>query len=142
MAMESTKTINGTYGKCYHDGEWLTNVFGIELQIDISYEDVKRSGTRKIGKKAATIDQSGTLKSYKVTRAFEKAIGQIMDDRSGAFVTELVVQLDDPENTEVAEFIRIKGVQFTNIPVLSSEHGSLVEDELNFVFEDFEYINN
>lgn len=140
MALDSTKVVNGSYAKVFHDGEWLTNVFGVELTIEINYEDVSRSGTRKIGKKATTIDMSGTLQSYKVTRAFEKAIAQIMDDRKGAFVTELLVQLDDPENTDVNEFIRVKGVQFTNIPVMSSEAGSLVEEELQFVFDDYEYL--
>ena len=140
MAMESTKVISGTYGKLYHDGEWLSNVFGVEVNVDINYEEVKRSGTRKVGHKAMSINLSGTLKSYKVTREFEKAIAQIMDDRKGAFFTELIVQLDDPENPEMAEFVRLKGVQFENIPLMNFEHGTMVEDELNFLFEDYEYM--
>lgn len=140
MAMDSTKVISGTYGKLYHDGEWLTNVFGVEANVDINYEEVKRSGTRKVGHKAMSINLSGTIKAYKVTRTFEKAVAQIMDDRKGAFVTELIVQLDDPENQEMAEFIRLKGVQFENIPLMNYEHGTQVEEELNFLFEDYEYM--
>lgn len=138
--LESTKVINGSHGKLYHDGVWMSSVHSVELTIEVNYEDVKRSGTRKIGKKATTIDSSGTFTSYKVSQDFVRAIGQIMDDSKGAFVTELIMQVEDPENKDTQQFIRVKGVQFTNIPVMSFEHGSIIEDEFNFVFEDYEFM--
>lgn len=138
--LESTKVINGSFGKLYHDGVWMSNVHSVELTIEINYEDVPRSGTRKMGKKATTIDSSGTFTSHKVSQDFVKAVGQIMDDSKGAFVTELIMQVEDPENTDTQQFVRVKGVQFTNIPVMSFEHGSLIEDEFNFVFEDYEFM--
>lgn len=138
MALESTKTLNGSYGKVYHEGEHLTHVFGIELNVDVEYADIKRSGTRHNGYKATTIKSAGTIKGYKINSAFVDAISQIMDDRKGAFVTELHAQLDDPENPEMAGMYRIKGVQFTKIPAINFEHGSIVEEELPFVCEGYE----
>lgn len=128
----------GHFGKLYHEGEWLTNVTGVELNVDINYEEVARAGTRVMGHKAGTITMNGTIASHKVTRRFVDAISQILDDKRGAFVTELLVELDDPENTEMQGFYRIKGVQFNTIPILNYEHGSIVEEELQFVFTGFE----
>lgn len=141
MVMKSTDAVSGTFGKLIHNGEWLTNVYGVEVSGDINYEDVKRSGTRSRGKKAIDYEFTGTIKSYKLSNAFIKQIARITDDKQGAFVTELIVSVEDPENPAVAaEKIRIKGVQFTNIPVINFEQGSLVEEELQFVCEGFEYI--
>lgn len=136
--LDATRVINGSYGKLYHDGEWLTNVTGVELNIDINYEEVPRAGTRVLGHKATTITMTGTIQSFKVTRRLVDAISQILDDGQGAFVTELLVNIDDPENPDMRGFIRLKGVQFTNIPLMSFEHGSLVEEELQFVFTGYE----
>lgn len=141
MALDSTKVLNGSYGKLYLAGEHLTNVYGVELSINVNYEDIMRSGTRWVGKKATTLDASGTISSYKVSSALVDAISQIMDDRKGAFVTELHIQVDDPENPEMAGMYRIKGVQFNTIPVISFEHGSIIEEELQFVFEGYERLS-
>jgi len=138
--MDSTKTLNGALGKLYHEGEWLTNVTGVELTSDINYEEIKRAGTRKMGHKATTVTSSGTISSYKLTHKFVKLIGQIMNDKKGAFVTELITEINDPDNPEASGFIRVKGVQFNKIPVLKYEHGSIVEEELTFVFDDYEFL--
>lgn len=136
--LDATKVLNGAFGKLHHEGEWMTNVTGIELNVDINYEEVPRAGTRVLGHKATTITMNGTIASYKVTRKFVDSISQILDDKKGAFVTELLAEMDDPENPEMTGFYRIKGVQFNTIPLLSYEHGSIVEEELQFVFTGYE----
>ncbi|MGN7387723.1 phage tail tube protein [Sporosarcina sp. SAFN-015] len=136
--LDATRTLMGTFGKLHHEGEWLTNVTGIELNADINYEEVPRAGTRVLGHKAGTIVMEGTIQSYKVTPKFVDAISQILDDKKGAFVTELMAEMDDPENPDMKGFYRVKGVQFKNIPILSFEHGSIVEEELQFVFTGYE----
>lgn len=138
MALDSTKTLSGSFGKVYHEGKHLTHVFGLELNVEVSYEDVKRSGTRHTGHKAMSINSDGTIKSYKVTNEFIDAISQIMDDRKGAFVTDLHAQLDDPENPAMSGMYVIKNVQFTKIPAINFEHGSIVEEELPFVCDGYE----
>lgn len=136
--LNSTKTISGSFGKVYHEGEHLTHVYGIELTVDVDYEEVKRSGTRHVGYKAMSIKTSGTIKSYKMNNEFIDAVSQIMDDKNGAFVTELIAQLDDPEHPEMSGMFRIKGVQFTKIPAINFEYGAIVEEELPFVAEGYE----
>ena len=83
---------------------------------------------------------SGTLTGLKINHSLVKAISQIMDDKKGAFVTELLAEVNDPEAPSAKAFIRVKGVQFNTIPVLNFEHGSIVEEELPFVFSDYEFL--
>lgn len=141
MTMKSQSVINGSYGKVYENGQWLMNVYGLEATGDVNYEEVARSGTRALGQKATTVSYTGSMQAHHVSNEFTNKIRQISDDSMGAHFTELIVSLEDPENPQMArEKIRLKGVQFTNIPIISFEHGSLVGQELQFVFEGFETI--
>lgn len=138
MALESVKTLSGSFGKLYHEGVHLTNVYGLELNVEVTYADVNRSGTRHIGRKAISISTDGTISSYKQSTAFIDAISQILDDRNGAFITDLHAQIDDPENPELSGMYVIKNVQFTRIPAINFQYGEIVEEELPFVCEGYE----
>lgn len=138
--LDPTRTIQGTFGEIWSDGVWLSNFFQGEAMADISYEDVKRAGTRKTGNKLGAIKLSGTITGYKVTSALARKVAQVLNDRQGAFVTELIMKLDDPE-AYGAERVRLKGVQFTKIDIMKFEHGTIVETEWPFVFDDFEYLD-
>lgn len=140
MALDSTKVLNGTFGKMYHEGEWLTNVTQAELTGEINKEEVPRAGTRTIGHKQTSITWSGSMTGYKVTNDFIKKIAQIADDTKGAFVTELVLKLNDPENPQGNTWVRVKGVQFDSIPILSYEVNSVVTEELPFTCSGVEFL--
>lgn len=139
MALDATKTLNGSFGKMYHDGEWLTNVTQAEAAGEINKEEVLRAGTRVVGHKVTTITYSGSMTGYKITNALVKKIAQVADDTKGAFVTELVMKLQDPESADKT-WVRLKGVQFDSIPILSYEVGSIVNEETPFTFSGFEYL--
>jgi predicted DNA-binding ribbon-helix-helix protein len=139
--LDSTKVINGSFGKMFHDGDWLTNVTKAEATVEISKEEVPRAGTRWIGHKVTSLTGSGSMTGYKITNDFVKKIAQVADDNQGSFVTELIMKIDDPENHEGKTYIRLKGVQFDSIPLLNYEVGSIVEEETPFTFSQFEYLD-
>ncbi|MBA9027517.1 phage tail tube protein [Peribacillus huizhouensis] len=140
MTLDSTKTLNGSFGKMYSaDGEWLTNVQSAEAQGEITKEEVHRAGTRVTGHKVTGITYSGAMTGYKVTTKLAKQIAQVANDSKGSFVTELVMKLDDPESADKA-WVRLKGVQFDSIPILKYEMKSLVMEETPFTFSGFEYL--
>ncbi|MEH7521686.1 phage tail tube protein [Bacillus sp. JJ1503] len=139
--LDASKTLNGSFGKMFHDGEWLTNVTQAEATGDITKEEISRAGTRVKGHKVTSIVYSGSMTGYKITSALSKRIAQIADDSQGSFVTELVMKLDDPENRDGKTWVRLKGVQFDSIPILKYEVGSIVEEETPFTFSGFEYLN-
>jgi Phage tail tube protein len=141
MALDATKVLNGSFGKMFHDGEWLTNVTQAEATGEINKEEVLRAGTRAVGHKQTTITYSGSMTGYKITTTLAKRIAQVANDNQGAFVTELTMKLDDPDNHEGKTWVRLKGVQFDSIPILSYEVGSIVTEETPFTFSGFEYLD-
>lgn len=140
MALDATKIISGTFGTCWHEGEWLTNVTSVEATIEIDKEEVKVAGTRWVGHKTMALTGTGTIGSYKLTSTFAKLISQITDDGQAPYVTELIVKLADPESYGV-ERVRIKGVQFDSVPLVNFEVGSMVEEELPFTFSGYEFLD-
>ncbi|CAH0305098.1 phage tail tube protein [Priestia megaterium] len=140
MTLDPSRTINGSFCKVYQNGNWILNAKGLELQTEINYEDIIRAGTRKVGKKATTIESTGTMTNYKVTHAWVRSISSIKNDAKGSFKTELLVEINDPENPNGKAWIRVKGVQFSTIPILNYEVGQIVEEELPFVFDDWDFV--
>lgn len=139
--LDSRKVASGSFGKVYENGVWLDNIYGFSLDGENSYEEIKRSGTRAVGHKLMSTSYSGSMSLYHTDNEFAKRINQASNDSAGAYFTELIVVLEDPENSELGrEKIRVKGVQFTNNPVISYEHGSVSEKELQFVCEGYEFI--
>ncbi|MFY2158064.1 phage tail tube protein [Cytobacillus firmus] len=138
--LDSTKTLDGSFGKMYHDGEWLTNVTQAEATVEINKEEIAIAGTRWIGHKSTNLTGSGSMTGYKITSALAKKIAQIADNTKGAFVTELVMKLDDPDSYEGKQWVRLKGVQFDSIPILQYEHGTIVLEETPFTFTGFELL--
>ena len=138
--LDSSKTLNGSFGKLYSsDGTWLTNVNRVELNGEVSKEEIKRSGTRVRGHKVTGITFSGSCTGYKVGTAFAKELAQVKNSNSPTLVTSLVFKLDDPDASEKI-WIRVKGVQFDSIPIINSEAEVVVTEETPFTFSDFEYL--
>lgn len=140
MALDSKTVINGSFVKVYYEGEWLTDMTNLEVIDEFSYEDVPRSGTRRTGKKLVGVEGTGTAGGYKTSKRFTRLLQQNADDSQGAFVTELMFEVSDPETPEANGFWRVKEVQFENNPIISSEPGSFVEQELNFTHQGVEEI--
>jgi hypothetical protein len=140
MALDSSRVINGQYGEVWKEGKWLTNVTKAEATVEINKEEIVRSGTRWVGHKVTSLKGGGTISGYKVTSDFIKAIGSVAADRGKPYVTELILKLNDPESWG-AERVRLKGVQFDQIPLGNFEVGSLVEEELPFTFSGYNLLD-
>lgn len=140
MALDATRVINGQYGEVWQEGKWLTNVQSAEATVEINKEEILRSGTRWKGHKVTSLSGSGTIRGYKVTSDFIKLIGSVASDRGKPYVTELILKLDDPESFG-AERVRLKSVQFDQIPLGTFEVGSLVEEELPFTFSGYDLLD-
>lgn len=140
MALDATRIINGQFGELHHEGVWMTNVTSVEAVVEINKEEIVRAGTRWVGHKSTTLTGSGTIQGYKVTSDWVQRIGSIAGDRGVPFVTELIVKLDDPEAFG-AYRVRLKGVQFDSIPLVTYEVGSLVEEEMPFTFTGYDLLD-
>jgi hypothetical protein len=136
--LDASRVINGSFGSVFDaNGRWLTNVKSAEAMVEIEKEDVSRAGTRWKAQKVTGLKGTGTISGYRVTSDMIQAIGQVANDRSGAFATELRMKLDDPEAFG-AMSVRLKGVTFDQIPLMKYELNSIVEEELPFTFTGYE----
>ena len=140
--LDSSRVISGSFAKVIDaDGTWLTNVNNVTAEVEISYEDVPRSGTRWIGHKVMSLNGTGTIGGYFVTTEFLERIGRITDDRLAPYVTQLIVELDDPEAFG-AYRVRLKDVQFETIPIANFEIGTFSEFELTFNFAGYDVLDH
>lgn len=133
MALDESKTINGSYGEVWHAGEWLTNITSAEAVVEFNKEEVLRAGTRWTGNKLVSIKGSGTISGYKVSTKWIEAQLGVLADRGVPFVTELTFKLDDPESFGAMR-VQLTGVMFDKLDLVNFEVGSLVEEELPFTF--------
>jgi len=140
MVLDPTRTINGSYGTVWMDGQWLTNFNKCEASGDINKEELNLAGTRVTGHKTTNVTYSGSISGYRVTSTLVKAIGQVGTDRGKPLVTELIAKLDDPEAYGF-ERIRLKGVQFDKIDLVNFEANKIVETELPFTFSGYEFLD-
>lgn len=140
MALDSTRVINGTFGEVWHDGRWMSNITSCEATVEIEKEDVPRAGTRWRGHKVMGLNGTGSMSGYKVTSEFVERIGSIARDNGKEFVTEIIVALKDPDAFG-AYRVRLKNVTFDAIPLINFEVGSVVEEELNFTFSEYELLD-
>ena len=140
MVLDATKTMNGQFGKLYHDGVWMTNVTSARASVDIGKEEIMIAGSRWKGHKQVSLTGSGTMTGYKITNDLAKQIGTVFSAKNKTFVTELVMKLEDPDNPEGKVWIRLRGVQFDTVPLLNYEHGSIVTEETPFTFYGFNFL--
>jgi hypothetical protein len=139
MALDSSLVFKGEHGEVWSDGVWLTNFYQVEFTADISYDDIKRAGSRTMGNKAGTIKYSGTITGYKISNDLARKVAQVTNDKLGAFVSELICKIYNPD-TGVTERVRIKGVQFSKIDIMKFDHGAVVETEWPFLADGYEYL--
>lgn len=141
LPLDASRVISGNYGVVYDEnGNWLTNVQALEATIEIQKEDILRAGTRWAAKKVTGLAGSGTLRGYLVTSTWIEKIAEVAKTNGKQFVTSISFMLADPEAYGDYK-VTLTGVEFDNIPLANFEVGSIVEQELNFTFTGFQFIN-
>lgn len=138
--LDPTRTINGRYGEVHRDGKWLVNITSAEANVEFDKEEINIAGSRWKGHKITGLNGSGSMSGYKITTELIVEIAQVCEDRGKPLVTELILKLDDPESYG-AYRVRLKGVTFNGLPLLSYEVGSIVEEELEFTFTGIEFLD-
>ncbi len=138
--MDDTRVLNGSYGECLNDGKWLTNIYKMTADLELSYGDVKMSGSRWTGQKLLGIKGTGSISGYKITSELVQNAARITNDRKSEYVTELIFKIDDPEAFG-CERVRLKHVKFSKIPVVGFEVGAIVEEEWPFSFWGVEWLD-
>lgn len=133
MALDPSRTINGSYGELFIDGVWQTQVHRLEGRITINRREVRLAGARHTGYKATGTAGDGTITGFKVTSHFLRLVGAYQrNSRSQQTPALLRYQLDDPEAFG-AEIVELVGVKFWEVPI-GFQVDELVEEAVPFTF--------
>ncbi len=137
-ALDSFRTINGSHGAVYENGEWLTNFNKMSAQVEIQKQELKLSGDRWVRHKVTGLKGTGTVTGLKVTSRMTQLNQDVtLDNRAVTTRTELISKIDDPEAFGY-ERIRLKNVIFDRLQLVEWEAGTVCPEELAFTFEEWE----
>lgn len=128
------EVINGTYGHVYDEnGEELQTTQEFETAIDFEKEEIKIPGEFLTKHKVMGGSGSGTVKFLKVDSRLQKKIAE-----NPTAKYNYIGKLADP-TARGEEAVLYKGVSFDSVPLQGHSMGELVEVEIDFTFDDFEY---
>jgi len=137
-ALDSFRTINGSYGAVYENGEWLTNFNKMSAKVEIQKQELKLSGDRWVRHKVTGLKGTGTISGFKVTSRMTTLNQAVtLDNRAKTTRTELISKVDDPEAFGF-ERIRLKNVIFDVLQLVEWDAGAVCPEELAFTFEEWE----
>lgn len=128
--------INGSFGECWIDDDYMAEVLGVTAEIAITYEDINRPRKLGTGKKMMGIEQTGSLKFNKVTSRFIKKLSDNLKAGKQTSST-IITKLDDPDALG-AERILLKNVVFEGLTLANWEAKTKGEQETSFFFDDWE----
>lgn len=139
MAIPSNRTINGTWGEVWLDGELVSECFGLTAKAKFNRETISQCGVMGNDGKITSIDYSGTMRLNKVFSRMSGKIGEKI--RNGQDVRFTIIsKLDDPD-AYGAERVVLKNVSFDDLTLADWEAKKTGTVDCPFTFTDFEYLD-
>lgn len=131
--------MSGTFGKAWLDGELVFEAKACDASVEIQQEAVKQPGRLADGQKMVGYSGTGTLRiSHVFSRAISKISAAIKTGVNPEFT--LLSEVNDPAAFG-AERVLLKGVQFTTLNLINWELGVVGEQEMPFIFTDWEPVS-
>lgn len=136
---DHNKTIRGTHGKLWVDGDRMSNVRSFEATLAIDYEDMDINGDYGQKKRYMGYSISGTMTLFKVDSYIAKKIhkGVMNGDLPDV---KIVAALDDPTSYG-AERVALYDVKFDQLTLNRFENKTLTEEEIPFTAGSFEFLD-
>lgn len=131
MAQTIDKTLRGSFGKVWLEGQEIGIVESIEASVAVDYSDIYVG----FDKDRREVSQSGTGKvSFKPTLSDVTALyKQFRENKSKRFVIEANLADKAAEGGQ-EEGYQFNGVTFDEFPLAGWTKGEVVTKELNFAF--------
>lgn len=136
---EARRVVNGTYGECWLDGDYLAEVTGCNIKIDFNKQAVNQVQTFMEGNKIIGGKGTGTLKFNKVTSRMLQYLSDAT--KKGIFEPMTIISnIKDPEAFG-AERVKVSGVLFDSLTLADWEVAKTGEESYSFTFTDFTLID-
>jgi Phage tail tube protein len=139
---EAHEAFSGTYAQIIKDGRWLAQFHSVNVDLEVSYEDIPQSGRLNPGKKFSGYSMSGSMTGHQYDTEFIKELTAFMrNPKLAPPVHNLLLVNEDPAVKSPYK-VQLYGVKFTGFPLFNGEHGTPVEQEFSFTADSFEIIEN
>lgn len=135
---EDRNVINGTFGECWIDNDYMAEAIGLKAKIKLDTTEVKMTGTLSKGTKVTGKSGSGTVKLNKISSYFIKRMDADLKAGKATRAT-IITNLEDPEAFG-AEKIALNNCVFTELTIADWEAGKLCEESVPFTFSDFDVL--
>lgn len=138
-SLRPEEVINGTWGECWVDGDYMFEIKSMESKIDIEYEDINTVKNLGVGKKMIGWSGEGTLTFHKVSSRFIKLVAESLKNGRQISVP-IISKLDDPD-AHGAERVVMKNCTFNDLTIANWEAKTAGEEETTFNYSDFDYLD-
>ncbi|MEY8372650.1 phage tail tube protein [Merdimmobilis hominis] len=139
MAFSANRTISGTWGEVWLDGELVSECYGLTAKAKFNRETVAQCGVMGNDGKITSIDFSGTMRLNKVFSRMSIKIGEKIQGGQDVRFT-IISKLADPD-AYGAERVVLKNVSFDDLTLADWEAKKNSAVECPFVFSDYEFLD-
>ena len=130
---------SGTWGQVWIDGELMSEATAFRAEVNLNYEDVKRTRTLMTGKKLTGLEGEGEITLHKVS---SYVMNKVAENIKKGIVPDITIEssIQDPAGIG-EERIVVKHVKFEKITLADWEAGTLAEESYSFSFTDYDIKN-
>lgn len=134
------KVMNGTFAQCWINDYFLAEGTEMEAKISLEKKEVKQAGTLAKGYKIVGTEGKGKIKINKISSFF---IDLIADNLKAGKTTvcTMISNVQDPDSGGESERVKLTGVTFDELTLVSWKTKELIEDEYSFTFSGFEVLD-
>lgn len=134
---DANEVINGLYGFVYdNDGRQIQETKAFEANVDYNKEAILQAGKLMEGHKVMSASGAGSITAHKVDSRLSRMAADNPHEKYN-FSSKLA----DP-TSRGEEYIMFKGVSFDSAQLVAFELGELSEVEMDFTFDDYEYLKS
>ena len=129
----------GTWANVWIDGELMSEATAFRAEINLNYEDVKRTRNLMTGKKLTGLEGEGEITLHKVSSF---VMNKVAADIKRGIVPDITIESSRQDPAGIGEErIAVKHVKFEKITLADWETGALGEESYSFSFTDYEIKN-
>ena len=137
--VETKRIMNGTFGECWLDGDYVGECKKAQAKIELNKESVKQCGTWAEDNKITGYKGTGSLTLFKVSSRMALKIADMIKNKQDVRFT-VISKLADPDAFG-AERCAVYGVSFDDLTLFDWEAQKPLETEAPFTFTGYEYLD-
>lgn len=136
---KAQQVINGTWGECWIDGQYVANITSLQAKVSLKSIDVHMTKSLAKHTKNVGYEGKGSLKLNKVDSMFIKMMSDNMK-KGKQTVCTIISKLADPDSLG-AERIVLKECVFEELTLANWEVQKNGEESIPFTFADWEVLD-